>query len=136
MVQIFCSKKGSGKTKALLEMANNRINDCKGHIVYIDDDDYIALRLDRKIRFICTNEFEFENFSNFYGLICGVLSEDYDIDIIFIDGLLNIAHANVNDAENVLNKIENLSEKFNVDFYINISCKIDEAPQFIKKYVK
>ncbi|KYH34066.1 hypothetical protein CLTEP_20120 [Clostridium tepidiprofundi DSM 19306] len=136
MVQVFCSKKGSGKTKALLEMANNRVNDCKGHIVYIDDDDDIALRLDRKIRFICTNEFEFENFSNFYGLICGILSEDYDIDTIFIDGLLNIAHAHIKDAEKVLNKTENLSKKFNVDFYINISCKIDEAPQFIKKYVK
>lgn len=136
MVKVFCGRKGSGKTKVLLELANNKLNDSKGNIVYIDDDNAMALRLDSKIRFISTEDFQFENFTDFYGFLCGIISEDYDIDNIFVDGLLNIIPGNIQDTEKLFDNIEKLSQKFKVDFYFNVSCKIEETPKFIGKYME
>ncbi len=134
MIHVFCNKRGSGKTKALINLANEKVLASKGHIVYIDDDRRPLLELDRRIRFIATNEFYLKNQESFYGFLCGILSEDYDIDTVFIDGLFNIVEENLHDAAHLFGLIEKLMDKNNVDFYININGD-KEMPDFIKKYV-
>lgn len=134
MIHVFCNKRGSGKTKALISLANEKVLTNKGHIVYIDDDRRPLLELDRRIRFIATNEFYLKNQESFYGFLCGILSEDYDIDTIFIDGLFNIVEGNLHDAAHLFCLLEKLMENSNVDIYININGD-KEMPDFIKKYV-
>ncbi|AKN32796.1 hypothetical protein Ccar_18895 [Clostridium carboxidivorans P7] len=134
MIHVFCNKRGSGKTKALINLANEKVLTNKGHIVYIDDDRRPLLELDRRIRFIATNEFYLKNQESFYGFLCGILSEDYDIDTIFIDGLFNIVEGNLHDAAHLFCLLEKLMENSNVDIYININGD-KEMPDFIKKYV-
>ena len=90
MIQVFFNNRGSGKTKALINLANEKAYCCKGNVVYIDDDERPLLELDRKIRVISTKNFKLSDYNSFYGFLCGILSEDYDIDTIFIDGLSNI----------------------------------------------
>lgn len=134
MIHVFCNKRGSGKTKALINLANEKVLTNKGHIVYIDDDRRPLLELDRRIRFIATNEFYLKNQESFYGFLCGILSEDYDIDTIFIDGLFNIVEGNLHDAAHLFCLLEKLMESNDVDIYININGD-KEMPDFIKKYV-
>lgn len=134
MIQVFCSKRGSGKTKALINMANDRVNVSKGDIVYIDDDKRPIFELDRKIRFISTCDFGVNDYNGFYGFLCGILSEDYDIDTIFIDGLFNIVNGKLQDAAHLFFSLEKLEKEFNIDFYININ-EDEMIPEFIKKYV-
>ncbi|AKA71647.1 MULTISPECIES: hypothetical protein [Clostridium] len=134
MIHVFCNKRGSGKTKALINLANEKVLTNKGHIVYIDDDRRPLLELDRRIRFIATNEFYLKNQESFYGFLCGILSEDYDIDTIFIDGLFNIVEGNLHDAAHLFYLLEKLMESNDVDIYININGD-KEMPDFIKKYV-
>lgn len=134
MIHVFCNKRGSGKTKALINLANEKVLTNKGHIVYIDDDRRPLLELDRRIRFIATNEFYLKNQESFYGFLCGILSEDYDIDTIFIDGLFNIVEGNLHDAAHLFCLLEKLMKNSNVDIYININGD-KEMPDFIKKYV-
>lgn len=135
MVHAFCDRKGSGKTKLLIESANNRVINEKGHIVYIDDDKGPMFQLDRRIRFIPTDEYNLRDCNHFYGFLCGILSEDYDISTIYIDGLFNIIEGDIEDAAHLFHDIERLSQKHNVDFYLNINFKKDTIPEFIKKYV-
>ncbi len=134
MVHVFCNKRGSGKTKALINLANEKIVTSKGNIVYIDDDRRPLLELDRRIRFIATNEFHLKKQESFYGFLCGILSEDYDIDTIFIDGLFNIVEENLQEAAHLFYLIEKLANENQVHFYININGDKD-MPEFIKKYV-
>lgn len=134
MIHVFCNKRGSGKTKALINLANEKVLTNKGHIVYIDDDRRPLLELDRRIRFIATNEFYLKNQESFYGFLCGILSEDYDIDTIFIDGLFNIVEGNLHDAAHLFYLLDKLMESNDVDIYININGD-KEMPDFIKKYV-
>jgi hypothetical protein len=135
MIQVFCDRRGAGKTKALINMANEIVNKSKGHVVFIDDDRRPILELDRRIRFVSTEEFNMENNETFYGLLCGMLSEDYDIDTIFIDGLFNIVSGDVCDAAHLFLKLEKLSQKFNLNFFININHENVELPEYLKKYV-
>jgi len=133
MIHVFCNKRGSGKTKALINLANEKVLDSKGHVVYIDDDKRPLLELDRKIRFIDTGDFDLKHEESFYGFLCGVISEDYDVDTIFIDGLFNIVDMDIKDAAHLFYSLDKLTKKNNIDFFINING--DEVPEFMKQYV-
>lgn len=135
MIFVFCGQKGSGKTKNLIKLANDKVDTCAGNIVYIDDDWRVNYELKSEIRFISTEEYEIEDYSSFYGFLCGILSEDYDIKCIFIDGLLNIVKMSLQNAAHLFSKIDKLCKKYNVDFYINISEEKQELPEFLNKYV-
>jgi hypothetical protein len=135
MIQVFCNKRGSGKTKALINMANSRVKECKGDVVYIDDDSRPILELDRRIRFVTTNDFGLKDYNSFYGFLCGMLSEDYDIETIYIDGLFNIVSGNIGDAAHLFLSMEKLSKNYNLNIFININHEGAEIPEFIKKYV-
>ena len=134
MIQVFCDKRGCGKTKNLILLANGMADNGKGDIVYIDDDKRPLFELKRKIRFISTSEYDLEDCDSFYGLLCGILSENYDVDTIFVDGLFNIVKCNPQDAAHLFCNLEKLSQSNNVNFYININGD-NELPEFIKKYV-
>jgi hypothetical protein len=127
--------KGSGKTKAFIRYANEEVSSSKGNIVYIDDDNGPMLQLDRRIRFTSTEEYGLKDCSNLYGFLCGILSQDYDIVTIYIDGLFNIIEGTIDDAAHLLSKIEEISQKHNVKFYINMNFEKDIIPEVIKKYV-
>ena len=78
MIQVFCARRGSGKTKRLIELANNQMVDAKGDSVYIDDDSRPMLQLSRGIRFIDTNEYYVKDCQSFYGMLCGIISSLLD----------------------------------------------------------
>lgn len=135
MIQVFCDRRGAGKTKALINLANEVVERCKGNVVFIDDDNRPMLSLDRRIRFVSTNEFHMDNIETFYGLLCGMLSKDYDIETIFIDGLFNIVSGDVGNAAHLFLKLEKLSQKFNLNFFININHENTELPEYLRKYI-
>ncbi|WP_017417140.1 hypothetical protein [Clostridium tunisiense] len=135
MIHVFCKERGSGKTKALVNLANLKTEEAKGNLVYIDDDTRVMLEVNRDIRFICSKDFNIHNYKDFYGFMCGIISKDYDIEAIFIDGVLNDICKSNEDMVLLLSKLEYLVKKFNVNFYININCNEREIPEVIKKYV-
>lgn len=135
MIHVFCNKRGSGKTKALINSANDAVLEAKGHVVYIDDDSRHLFDLDRRIRFISTNGYGLKDYNSFYGFLCGIISEDYDASTIYIDGLFNIVRGNITDAAHLFLELEKLSKEYNIEFYININHEDKEIPEFVKKYV-
>jgi hypothetical protein len=135
MIQVFCDRRGAGKTKNLINMANEAVSQCKGDIVYIDDDNRPMFSLDRRIRFVAMDDFNLKDYDSFYGFLCGMISEDYDIETIFIDGLFNIVHGDLGNAAHLFLKMEKLAQKFNLKFYITINHESIELPEFLRKYV-
>ena len=95
MIQVFCAKRGAGKTKRLIELANEHLSKAKGDSVYIDDDARRMMQLKGKIRFINTNELGVIDCDSFYGLLCGVISQNYDVENIYIDALSSIVTKNM-----------------------------------------
>lgn len=135
MIQVFCNKRGSGKTKRLIDLANKQVDGTKGASVYIDNSLKHIRQIDNRIRFISTNDFDMAGHQNFYGLLCGILSENYDIENIYIDNVLDKEISKPQEFEQGFKKIQNLSDNFNLKIYININYEEDEIPSFIKEFV-
>lgn len=136
MIKVFCARRGDGKTKRLIQLANEHLNNAKGDSVYIDDDSRRMMQLQREVRFITTGDFNIDDCDSFYGLLCGLISQNYDVENIYIDGLSNITNCPINDQHVLFKKIKGLTDKFKLNMYININCEnINEIPDFIKEYV-
>ena len=135
MIHVFCGRKGSGKTKALIQLANEKVDGTKGNIVYIDNDTKATLELNRKMRLVSTDEFNLKSNNDFYGFLCGMLSRDYDIDTIFVDGVFNIVEDKLEHTAQLFSKMESLAKKYNVEFYVNVGCECLNPPEFLKNYI-
>ena len=136
MIQIFIGEKGEGKTKRLIDMSNEAGKLSDGHIVFIDDDNRHMYDLHYNIRFVDTTGFRMEDQRIFFGFICGILSQDGDIEKIYIDGLNNIVkYMTDDDLFAFINELEKLSEKANVDFIMTISRDKETIPEALKSYL-
>jgi hypothetical protein len=135
MIQILAGEKGEGKTKRIIAMANEAGKNAKGHVVFVDDDNRHMYDLHYNIRFVKTN-YAMDDQKAFSGFLCGILSQDSDIEHIFIDGLHNIIKKLSNDdITKFISEIEKISHESNVDFTFILSAKIDSLPEIAKKYV-
>ena len=132
MIQILSGEKGSGKTKRLLEMANETSKKSNGHVVFIDDDSRHMYDLHYGVRFVETSGFLICDQKVFFGFICGILSQDSDIEHIFIDGVHNIVkELSMDDFKDFIAELE----KTSVDFTLIISAKNEDLPEEVKKYI-
>ena len=84
MVQIIAGKKGKGKTKYLLDMANNAVKESKGSIVYLDKSSKHMYELSNKIRLINVPEFPVHSAEAFVGFSCGIISQDHDLEVMYL----------------------------------------------------
>ena len=135
MVQIIAGNKGKGKTKHLLDMANNSIKKAEGSIVYLDKSSKHMYELNNRIRLINVNEFPIGNSQGFVGFISGIISQDHDIEIMFFDSFLKLACLEGEDISETITSLEKLSAKYNVNFVLSISMDSHEMPEAIQKDV-
>jgi hypothetical protein len=129
MVQILAGEKGEGKTKKLIEMANAKVAEAKGNVVYIDDDSRHMYDLKHDIRFVEVAEFPLANYRELIGFIYGIFSQNSDIETIFIDGLFKIVKSLPSeDIIKLMSKLTSMSEKYNVEFTIAANAVASELP--------
>ncbi|MCC8160653.1 MAG: twitching motility protein PilT [Oscillospiraceae bacterium] len=134
MVELLIGKKGTGKTKALIEKVNNALTVAKGNVVYISNTAENMFAIKSKARMADTSEFNIDSYDEFLGFICGIISRDFDITNIFVDGIFKIVGTdNLDGFEEFLNRLESMGQKFHIDFVISVSIDADSAPDYIKK---
>ena len=134
-MQIIAGNKGKWKTKHLLDMANNSIKKAEGSIVYLDKSSKHMYELNNRIRLINVNEFPIGNSQGFVGFISGIISQDHDIEIMFLDSFLKLACLEGEDISETITSLEKLSAKYNVNFVLSISMDSHEMPEAIQKDV-
>ncbi len=132
MVQLIVGKKGKGKTKQLLDKVNSEIKQIPGNIVYLDKSTKHMYELNNKVRLIDVSQFMVGNSSEFIGFVCGIISQDHDLQQMYFDSFLKIACLEDQDITEVVNKLEILSKKFEVDFILSISLDKEEIADEIK----
>ena len=135
MVQIIAGIKGKGKTRRLLEMANNAVKDATGSVVYLDKSSKHMYELSNKIRLINVGEFNIMSSDGFVGFICGIISQDHDIEIMFLDSFLKLACLEGTDMTPVVDALEKIGDKYKVQFVLSISKDVSELPENAKKDV-
>lgn len=135
MIKVIYGPKGMGKTKILVDTANNLAQQGKGAVVFIDDSTQLMYDLKHEIRFVNVSDFPSLGWEGFLGFICGILSQNYDIEGILIDGLNYITKQKAPELENFFNGLNEISEKENIDFYITINGDADLLPEYLKQYI-
>lgn len=135
MIQIIAGAKGKGKTKILLDKVNTSIKEASGTIVYLDKNTKHMYELNNKIRLINVKDYCIDTCQEFTGFICGLISQDHDLEKVYLDSFLNISCLEGGDITSVLEKLELISAKFSVDFVISISVNADDIPEKFKSSV-
>ena len=135
MISILASSKGTGKTKKIIKLANEEIAKAKGNIIFVDDDKRHMYDLKHRLRFISMDEYPITTVDEFFGFLCGIISNDYDIDKFYIDGLLKVMDTSLEEIPGLINKLEEVSNKYEIDFFMTISCTRDELHEDLHKYI-
>ena len=132
MVQLIVGKKGKGKTKQLLDKVNSEVKDISGSIVYLDKSTKHMYELNNKVRLIDVSRYMIENESEFLGFVCGIISQDHDLEQMYFDSFLKIAVLEDKDISAVIEKLDRLSDFFQVDFILSVSMDESELPEAVK----
>jgi len=135
MIQLIIGKKGSGKSKQVVDMANKMVKEAEGDIVFIDDDSRYMLDLRHEIRFVNSSEYNVDDVNKFYGFVCGMISQDFDISHIFIDGIKNMVHTELMNMEPLFRDLNEVLKKNKVNAVIVISADPSTVPEFFKEFM-
>ena len=136
MIKCIVGLKGSGKTKQLIQMDNDTVHSEQGSVICIEKDPKLTYDINHHCRLIDTVGYSISGFEGFYGFICGLYAQNYDISAIFIDSLYKITGSS--DAEAVkgfFEKLDKFSEKTGISFTVTISADASDVPDIVKLYL-
>lgn len=136
MVEIICGEKGKGKTKVLLDHVNETIQVASGNVVYLDKSAKHMYELNNKVRLINVSDFSLSNCDEFIGFITGVISQDHDLEEMYLDSFITIS--GITDDEcfvKAIEKLDVISEKYKVKFILSVSRDKEQLPECAKAKV-
>lgn len=129
MIQIIAGNKGKGKTKHLLDMANSVVKTAQGSVVYLDKSSKHMYELNNQIRLINVAEYPIASSQGFIGFICGILSQNRDIEDMFLDSFLKLASLEGEDVTETIDELAKISDKYSVNFILSVSKDAHEIPE-------
>ena len=135
MVQLIVGDKGKGKTRYLLDKVNSEIKNILGSICYLDKSTKHMYELNNKVRLISVPDYFISDADEFVGFVSGIISQDHDLEQMYFDSFLDIAHLRGQDITPVVMKLKKLSEVFHVDFVLSIALDESDLPEDLKSLV-
>lgn len=127
MVKLLVGRKGSGKTKQMIELANERTDAVKGDVVFINKNHRLTFDLKHSIRVICMEDFpHITNSDEYIGFLYGIISSNHDIETIFIDGILKHADVSLGNLPEFVERVKKLSEIYDIEFVVSLSAEKEE----------
>ena len=135
MVKLLIGHKGSGKTKKMIDMANSSLDAVNGSVVFINKNSRLTYDLKYTIRVICMEDYEqIKNVDEYIGFIYGVISQDHDIELLFIDSILKHAEIKPEDIPGFLERLDVISTAHGMDIIVSISAEMEELGIDTNKY--
>lgn len=135
MVRLIVGPKGKGKTRELLSRVNEEIKTAKGTIVYLDKNNKKMFDLNRNVRLIDVSAYPIANGEQFVGFICGIISQDHDLQSMYLDSFLRCTKLEGQDFTTTILELDRVSSMFNIDFVISLTANADELADELKEKV-
>lgn len=134
MIKLITGKKGTGKTKILIDMINDAVKTTNGSLVCIEKGETIRRSISYKVRWCDVEQFSVEGYESLYGFIAGMLAGNYDIKEIFVDGIFRFAGRNYDEFGATLEKINKLTGE-DTAVVFTVSADETELPESVTKFI-
>ncbi len=128
MITLILGKKGSGKTKRLIDMCNAAVAQSNGNVVFIEKDNTLTYDVSHKARLVVADDYDIKGFDSFYGFIAGMCAANYDVTDIFVDSTLKIGGKDVDELAAFVEKLGTLSRKATINVVLSVSADKSEMP--------
>ena len=135
MLKIICGPKGSGKTKRIIEAANDAVATAKGHLIFITDTKRYMYDLKREIRFIDASDYSIAGEDALCGFIKGAIAGNYDNEFVYVDGAARIAGKDLKDMAQFFYMLEKVARMRALSLYVTCSCAEEELPEYLRNYL-
>ncbi len=129
MVNLIIGKKGTGKTKRLVDMVNSALQTSNGNVVCIEKGAILTYEINYNARLVDVEKYNVEGYGMLYGLVCGICAGNYDVTDIFIDATVRIGGTNFEELEAFVKKLDKIAADNNVKFTLAISADASELPE-------
>lgn len=135
MIRYILGAKGAGKTKWLIDHANEDHEGGNGNIAFVEVDDDHIFSLDYNVRLINATEYNLTNLDEFYGFLSGMFAMDYDLEKVYVDGMYKVMDLSIEDLKDLANRLESLGME-NRQIYINVNYVEADFPEELKEYAQ
>lgn len=132
MIQIITGDKGKGKTKVLIEKVNNDVKVVSGSVVFLDNNNKHMYELSNRVKMInCTN-YGVNNLAMFTGFILGIISQNHDIEKIYIDNFTSVTYTEPIEIKDALDAIKTITDRFSIDIVLCFATDSSDVPDEYK----
>ncbi len=129
MVKLIVGKKGSGKTKKLIYLANEAVEKSDGNVVVIEKGSKLTYDVTHKARLIDTDHYSIQGYEAFFGFLSGLCAGNYDVTDVLVDSTFKIGGTNFDDFADFIEKINTLAAKTETQFTFLVSADEKDLPQ-------
>jgi len=136
MIKVIYGAKGTGKTKMMIDAANETVKIAKGHMIFITDSKRGMYDLEREVRFIDTSDYDIAGEAALCGFVKGVIAGNHDNEYVYIDGVVRIAGKPVQEMAAFFYMLEKVAKTSEVTITVSVSATKEELPDFVSKYLE
>ena len=134
MIKLIVGTKGSGKTKAIIDMINSTVEATNGNVVVVEKGMKLTTEISHAARLVDMDEYKIDGGEMLYGFVAGLLAGNYDITDLYIDGILKVLNRDTNKLSVVLDEIAAITGD-TVKAVITVSADPETLPENVKKYM-
>lgn len=135
MIKLITGKKGTGKTKILIDQINESVKSTNGSVVCVEKGSTVRYSISRKARWCDTEYYKVEGYDAFYGFVAGLLASNYDITDVYVDGIFKIGGRDYEAFGSMLEKIDALTGE-DVSVVFTVSADANELSENVKQFIK
>ena len=135
MVKVITGKKGTGKTKILIDMINESAKKTSGNIVCIEKGAKLTYDIDHSVRLSDTEHYGIDGYDTFYGFVAGMFAGNFDISEVYVDSILKIGGPDYTELGILLQKLDKLSGD-DIQLVFTVSAEVVDLPDSVKAFIK
>lgn len=135
MLKLIIGLKGTGKTKQLIDMVNNAVENSSGSVVCIERSDKLRYDIKHQCRLISAEEYFITDAQSLFGFISGIYASNHDVTELFIDSALRICKEDKAAFDLLLDELSEFSNRNGINVIVTSTISADEASETMKKYI-
>ncbi len=134
MIKLIVGHKGSGKTKTMIQMANDAVKTSNGNVVCVEKGIQLTYDLNYQVRLVDIEQYGISDYDAYFGFLCGLMAGNYDITDIFCDATFKICGKNPDRFADMVDKLYKLTSANGLTIVFTVSAELEELPERIRKY--